>query len=73
MRSLPEICTSLSLIATTIGLLAGCNVGPNYVRPNVTAPPAFRGADDTAVSSEAKDSLGDEQWAAVYREPELQN
>ena len=51
---------------------AGCNVGPKYVRPNVTAPPAFRGADDAAVVSDAKNSLGDEQWAAVYREPELQ-
>ncbi len=33
---------------------------------------AYRGADGTAVSSDAKNSLGDEQWAAVYREPELQ-
>ena len=62
----------LSILATAIGLLAGCNVGPKYVRPNVTAPPAYRGADGTAVSSDAKSSLGDEQWAAVYREPELQ-
>ena len=53
-------------------LLAGCKVGPNYSRPNVTAPPAFRGADEAAVSSDAKGSLGDEQWTAVYREPELQ-
>jgi multidrug efflux system outer membrane protein len=62
----------LSLLSSTFGLLAGCNVGPKYVRPNVTAPPAYRGADGTAVSSDAKSSLGDEQWAAVYREPELQ-
>jgi multidrug efflux system outer membrane protein len=61
----------LSLLAAA-GLLAGCNVGPKYVRPNVTAPPAFRGADDSGVVSDAKNSLGDEQWAAVYREPELQ-
>jgi multidrug efflux system outer membrane protein len=60
----------LSLLA--VGLLAGCNVGPKYVRPNYTAPPAFRGADEAAVKSEAANSLGDEQWAAVYREPELQ-
>ena len=53
-------------------LLAGCKVGPNYARPNVTAPPAFRGADGTAVSSAAPTSLGDEQWSAVYQEPELQ-
>ncbi|MFZ0745959.1 MAG: efflux transporter outer membrane subunit [Terracidiphilus sp.] len=60
------------LLAGAISLVAGCNVGPKYVRPNVTAPPAFRGADETAVASDAKTSLGDEQWAAIYREPELQ-
>jgi multidrug efflux system outer membrane protein len=42
------------------------------VRPNVTAPPAFRGTDGVEIASDAKNSLGDEQWAAVYREPELQ-
>ena len=62
----------LSLLAATAGLLAGCNVGPKYVRPNVTAPSAFRGADNAAITSDVKNSFGDEQWAAVYREPELQ-
>jgi outer membrane protein, multidrug efflux system len=52
--------------------LAGCKVGPNYTRPQLTAPPAFRGADGTAVSSADKASLGDEQWSAVYQKPELQ-
>jgi multidrug efflux system outer membrane protein len=42
------------------------------VRPNVTAPPAYRGADNATVAADQKESLGDEQWAAVYREPELQ-
>lgn len=52
--------------------IAGCNVGPKYVRPQVTAPPAFRGADEAAISSGARDSLGDQQWSTVFREPELQ-
>ncbi len=52
--------------------LAGCNVGPKYVRPQVTAPPVYRGADDAAVSSDAQNSLGDQQWPEVFREPELQ-
>lgn len=52
--------------------LAGCNVGPKYKRPQVPAPPAFRGADDAAVQSEAQNSLGDERWAEVFKEPELQ-
>ena len=62
----------LSLLAGALSLLAGCMVGPKYTRPNITAPPAFRGADNAAVTSEAKNSLGDEQWASVYQEPELQ-
>jgi len=62
----------LSMLAILFGLLTGCNVGPKYARPNVTAPPTFRGADNAPVSSVDKNSLGDEQWAAVYREPELQ-
>lgn len=53
-------------------ILAGCNVGPKYVRPNYTAPPVYRGADDTSVTSDPKASLGDQHWSAVYREPELQ-
>jgi multidrug efflux system outer membrane protein len=62
----------LTLFAGAIGSLAGCNVGPKYQRPNYAAPAAFRGADEAAVASDAKSSLGDEQWATVYREPELQ-
>jgi len=53
--------------------LAGCNVGPKYSRPNYPAPPAFRGADDAAVVSDAKNSLGDQQWSQVFQEPELQD
>jgi multidrug efflux system outer membrane protein len=64
--------SSLSLAAALTILLAGCNVGPKYTRPNYTAPPAFRGADEAAITSDAKNSLGDEQWSAVYQEPELQ-
>ena len=56
-----------------ISLLSGCKVGPNYQRPNVTAPPLFRGPDESQISSDAKNSFGDEEWTKVYREPELQD
>ena len=39
------------LIALISISLAACKVGPKYVRPQLTAPPAFRGADDAQVSS----------------------
>ncbi len=64
--------TNRLLISATALVLAGCNVGPKYTRPQAPAPPAFRGADDAAISSAAKDSFGDQQWSAVFREPELQ-
>ena len=70
--SSPSLKSASLLALAAAGLLAGCTVGPKYVRPATTAPPAFRGADGAAVSSDPKGSLGDEQWAAVYREPELQ-
>jgi multidrug efflux system outer membrane protein len=60
-------------IVFAVFFLAGCNVGPKYVRPQVTAPPVYRGADEAAVSSDAQNSLGDQQWATVFREPELQD
>lgn len=70
-------CGIPALIGAAALFLAGCNVGPKYVRPNYTAPPAFRGADDAPVATAPvataqKSSLGDEQWSAVYKEPELQ-
>lgn len=60
--------------AAPLALLAalGCNVGPKYTRPQVPVPPAYRGADNTAVSSDAQGSLGDQKWAQVFQEPELQ-
>ena len=65
--------TAAILVGAGVLALAGCNVGPKYTRPQAPALPAYRDADDAAVSSDAKDSLGDQQWSAVFREPELQD
>jgi multidrug efflux system outer membrane protein len=37
------------------------------------APAIYRGADETPISSADQNSLGDQQWAQVFREPELQD
>ncbi len=60
------------IVGAFVIALAGCNVGPKYKRPAYSAPPAFRGADNAVVTSAAQGSLGDEKWAEVFREPELQ-
>jgi outer membrane protein, multidrug efflux system len=58
--------------ALVVILLVGCTVGPNYKRPQVPSAPAFRGADNADVSSADAGSVGDQNWAEVFREPELQ-
>ncbi len=63
----------VALAGLMLILLAGCTVGPNYQRPPVPLAPAFRGADGASVTGADAASLGDEKWAAVFREPELQN
>ncbi|MDE1161117.1 MAG: efflux transporter outer membrane subunit [Acidobacteriaceae bacterium] len=61
---------TLALAFSTLAL-TGC-LGPKYTRPTVQAPPAFRGADDAAVATEAANSLGDQKWTEVFQQPELQ-
>ena len=65
------------ILASVVGLVtllgaAGCNVGPKYTRPQVPTAPTYRGADNAAVASDANGSLGDQQWSAVFKQPELQ-
>jgi outer membrane protein, multidrug efflux system len=64
---------TLACAGSLLILMTGCTVGPNYVRPQLTAPAIYRGADETPISSADQNSLGDQQWAQVFREPELQD
>jgi multidrug efflux system outer membrane protein len=67
----------LYLLASML-CMAACAVGPHYSRPATNAPPAYRGADNSAVSSTPSHpgsstvSLGDEKWAEVFRDATLQ-
>ncbi|MEW6273490.1 MAG: efflux transporter outer membrane subunit [Thermodesulfobacteriota bacterium] len=49
-------------------LLAGCPVGPNYVRPDPQAPPAFYGQIEEPEAA----SLADLPWWEVFSDPVLQ-
>lgn len=51
-------------------VLGSCTVGPNYKRPDVPAAPAYRGADNSAVSNAT--SLADQKWWELFKDPELQ-
>jgi outer membrane protein, multidrug efflux system len=65
----PKLILILPLLLT----LAGCTLGPKYVRPATQVPASFRGLvpelDKTAVSAE---TFGDQKWAEVFRDPTLQ-
>ena len=64
---------AIAMAGLVASALAGCTVGPKYKQPAYPAPPAFRGADEAAVVGDAQNSLGDQQWSQVFREPELQD
>jgi multidrug efflux system outer membrane protein len=56
--------------ACAVGLiLAGCAVGPNYKRPPVNTPTAFRDATNTI----ATNSFADLPWWGVFKDPVLQD
>jgi multidrug efflux system outer membrane protein len=61
-----------SLIAPIVAaaLLAGCAVGPNYHRPAIQTPNAFRAADAATASDPA--SLADLKWFEVFKDEKLQ-
>ena len=77
----------LVLLLASAGLI-GCTVGPNYARPAVDVPGAYRGVAPDASdkeytqSEQAKpqqqptettaQSLGDEKWWEVFQDPALQ-
>src|SRR5215475_14769423 len=58
-------------IAFALLALTGCTVGPNYKRPTIAAPDAYRGlAPDAAPQTTA--SFADEKWWTVFDDQQLQ-
>lgn len=53
-------------------LLAGCTVGPNYHRPAINTPGAYRGETAVQTSSASVGPLGNEKWWTVFQDPVLQ-
>ncbi len=57
-----------AIAVAAILALAGCTVGPNYRRPAVSIPPAYRNADQPPGTP----SIADEKWWTLFQDPELQ-
>jgi multidrug efflux system outer membrane protein len=61
-----------TLVLCAVGLIAaGCTVGPDYRRPEVSAAAAYRGADAVPTTAGTR-SFGDLAWDGVFTDPELQ-
>src|SRR5262245_37217135 len=60
----------LLIAGLAFSLLAGCRVGPNYRRPAVQTPAAYRGEDSQLQAQEA--SYADLPWWQVFHDPKLQ-
>ncbi|MBL8899819.1 MAG: efflux transporter outer membrane subunit [Planctomycetes bacterium] len=67
--------SALGLFASALG---ACTVGPDYQRPELDAPTAFRDADDAAADPSAEPgadslALGERSWFEVFEDPVLQD
>jgi len=54
-------------------LLSGCTMGPNYKRPTVAVPPAYRGIAPDAPAQTESASLGDQKWWDVFQDEQLRS
>ncbi|MGH9451177.1 MAG: efflux transporter outer membrane subunit [Terriglobia bacterium] len=64
-----KFCLGLTLLCLS---LAGCTVGPNYRRPKVSLPPAYRPPEAKPSTQPSTASLGNEKWWQVFHDPVLQ-
>jgi multidrug efflux system outer membrane protein len=54
------------------GFVAGCTVGPNYHRPAVQAPTAYRDLSENQQAQAQAASFADLPWWQVFQDPQLQ-
>ncbi|MGA9667678.1 MAG: efflux transporter outer membrane subunit [Terracidiphilus sp.] len=73
VKSLP--CALFTVVS--FAMLAGCNVGPKYVPPTMTAPPAFKESPEQFKETEGwtvaqpQDATLRGKWWEIYNDPEL--
>jgi outer membrane protein, multidrug efflux system len=60
------------ILTLASGLLAGCMVGPNYHRPAVQPPTAFRDLSENPQAQAQAASYADLPWWQVFQDPQLQ-
>src|SRR5580700_1207205 len=61
------------ILFLSASILSGCTVGPNYHRPAVQTPPAFRGPDEAQQKEPQTASFADLPWWQVFHDTQLQD
>jgi len=51
---------------------SACTVGPNYTRPVVNLPDAYRGSAPPAATAADQPSIGDQEWWQLFQDEQLQ-
>ena len=74
---MPFAALSALPVAVFCAMLAGCNVGPKYLPPTMTAPPAFKESPaqfkeaDGWTVAQPQDAALRGKWWEIYNDPEL--
>jgi multidrug efflux system outer membrane protein len=74
-KSLATLMKNLALLFSVIfasSLLCGCMVGPNYHKPAVQTPAAFRDLRESPQAQAQTASFADLPWWQVFEDPQLQ-
>jgi multidrug efflux system outer membrane protein len=71
-RKLPKKLASFMAAMMTSGLIGGCSVGPNYHRPSVQSPAAYRDLSENPQVQAQTASYADLPWWQVFQDPQLQ-
>ena len=61
-----------ALLVLVASVAWGCAVGPNYKRPEVITPPAYRGLPTDRSDSSDSTSFGDQTWWETFQDETLQ-
>ncbi len=64
---------ALRCVGLIVAMSSGCVVGPNYKRPDVPAPSAYRGISTQSTAKPDLVSFGDEKWWDAFQDDVLRD
>jgi len=65
--------TPAAFVLLASGLIGGCMVGPNYHRPAIQTPAAYRDLSENPPAQTQAASYADLPWWQVFQDPQLQD